>query len=291
MGVSNTVKTVFLLVLLAALFMAVGYAAGGTGGLTIAFVIALVVNGVSYWYSDKIVLRMHNAKPIESGDPSGVYGIVHELAVGARMSMPKVYRVSTPVPNAFATGRDPQHSAVAVTDGILRVLNKDELRAVLAHELSHIRNRDILISTVVAVLATAIMYLAYMLRWVLIFGGRRGDREGGASPLALLATIILAPLAAALLRAAVSRAREYMADESGADISADPRALAAALEKISDPRLLDRLQRERELSAAQSALVNLYIVNNFSGQTLLNLFSTHPPVEERIKRLRSMARR
>ena len=169
MGVSNTVKTVFLLVLLAALFMAVGYAAGGTGGMTIAFVIALIVNGVSYWYSDKIVLRMNNARPIGPDDPSGVYGIVHELAVGARMPMPAVYRVPTSVPNAFATGRDPGHAAVAVTEGILRVLNRDELRAVLAHELSHVRNRDVLISTVVAVLATAIMYLAYMLRWVLIF--------------------------------------------------------------------------------------------------------------------------
>ncbi len=289
MGYSNIFKTVLLLVLLSALFLGVGYMIGGRGGMATAFILSLVMNFGAYWFSDKIVLAMHKAKPIKQGDSLGVYEIVKDLSLTAKLPMPKVYLIPGQIPNAFATGRNPKNAAVAVTEGIVQILNKNELRGVIAHELSHIRNRDILIATIAASIASAIMYLAHMLQWAGMMGGHRGDRDGrGVNTLAMLVTIILAPLAATLIQAAVSRSREYMADDSGARIAGDPESLALALEKISNPKIARGFQGEGALAGAQSAFVHMYIVNNFKGESVMNLFSTHPPVKERVKRLRSI---
>ena len=206
--------------------------------------------------------------------------------------MPKVYLVPENVPNAFATGRNPQNAAVAVTEGILRFLDKRELRGVLAHEISHIGNRDILVSTIVASIASAIMYLAHMLQWIGLMGHRRDEEgRGGIHPLAMLFTIILAPLVATLVQAAITRTREFMADESGAHVSEDPEALASALQKISDPKLIKQFQKDEMMPDMQPAFSHLYIVNHFSGESVLSWFSTHPPVKERVKRLLSMGKK
>lgn len=289
----NQLKTVFLLAVLSGLFLAIGYGVGGRSGMAVALVMSIGMNFVSYWFSDKMVLAMHRARPIGPEHPSGVYQMIEGLCREAKLPMPKVYVVPEWSPNAFATGRDPQHAAVAVTEGILRILEPHELRAVLAHEISHVENRDILVSTVVASLASAIMYLAHMLQWAGMMGGmRRGDDEerGGVNPVVMLFTIILAPVVASLVQAAVSRTREFMADECGARHSGDPEALASALEKISDPSLVERFRRDEMNPAMQPAVAHLYIVNHFSGETLMSLFSTHPPTAERIKRLRAMKR-
>jgi heat shock protein HtpX len=213
--------------------------------------------------------------------------MVRELSLSANLPMPKVYLIPGQMPNAFATGRNPQNAAVAVTEGIIQILDKNELRGVIAHELSHIQNRDILVATIAASIASAIMYIANMLQWSAMMGGGRGDRDRGVNPLAMIVTIILAPLAATLIQAAVSRSREFMADDSGARMAHDPEALASALEKISSPRITRGFQNADALSGAQSAFVHMYIVNNFKGESVMNLFSTHPPVKERVKRLRS----
>jgi heat shock protein HtpX len=286
----NTLKTVFLLVILSCLFLAIGYAVGGRGGMAIAFTMSLLMNFGAYWFSDKIVLAMHKARPIKPGEPGEVYEIVEELCGIAKLPVPKVYLIPERTPNAFATGRDPSHSAVAVTEGILRILNKRELRGVLAHEISHIQNRDILVSTIVAAFASAIMYLAHMLQWAGLMGYGRNSREGGRgmNPIVMLVTIILAPLVATLIQAAVSRTREFMADESGAHVSDDPWALATALQKISDPQLTKRFQQDEMLPDMQPAFAHLYIVNHFSGESIMSWFSTHPPVKERVQRLLSM---
>jgi len=254
-----------------------------------AFIMSLLMNLGAFWFSDKIVLAMHKAQPIKPGDSSGVYEIVEELCGLAKLPMPKVYRVPEQTPNAFATGRNPNHAAVAVTDGILRILNKRELRGVLAHEISHIQNRDILVSTIVAAFASAIMYLAHMMQWAGMMGHGRGSREGGRgmNPIVMLVTIVLAPLVATLIQAAVSRTREYMADETGANVSQDPEALASALEKISNPDLVKRFQRDDMLPDMQPAFAHLYIVNHFAGESVMRWFSTHPPVKERVARLLS----
>ncbi len=288
----NMVKTALLLVLLSALFLAIGYLIGGQSGMFFAFIMSLVMNFGAYWFSDKIVLAMHKAQALKPGDSSGVYEIVEELCNLARLPMPKVYRIPEWTPNAFATGRNPKNAAVAVTDGILKILNKKELRGVLAHEISHIQNRDILVSTIVAAFASAIMYLAHMMQWAGMMGGHRGGRGGGrgVNPVVMLATVILAPLVATLIQAAVSRTREYMADESGAHVSEDPEALASALEKISNPQLVKRFQEEEMLPDMQPAFAHLYIVNHFSGESVMSWFSTHPPMKERVKRLRAMGR-
>jgi heat shock protein HtpX len=289
MGYSNIFKTVLLLVLLSALFLGVGYMIGGRGGMATAFMLSLIMNFCAYWFSDKIILAMHSAKPIKQEDSLGVYEIVKNLCIAAKLPMPKVYLIPGQIPNAFATGRNPQNAAVAVTEGIAQILNKNELRGVIAHELSHIRNRDILIATIAASIASAIMYLAHMLQWAGMMGGHRGDRDSrGVNPLAMLVTIILAPLAATLIQAAVSRSREYMADDSGARIAGDPESLALALEKISSPRITRGFQGEGALLGTQSAFVHMYIVNNLRGESVMNLFSTHPPVKERVKRLRAI---
>lgn len=282
-------KTAALLAALSAIFLSVGYALGGNSGMTMALVMALVMNVGSYWFSDKIVLSMHGAKELPPDHP--VTGLVREMAKTNSIPMPKVYGVPDRAPNAFATGRDPEHAAVAVTDGLLRVLNEREVRAVLAHELGHVQNRDILISTVVATLASAVMYIAHMAQWAAFMGGghRSGEQRGGIHPLALLLTVILAPLATMLVQMAVSRSREYLADETGARIARDPEGLAMALAKISDPQLIRRFQQEEAMPDMQPALSHLYIVNHFSAGSALSLFSTHPPVQERIERLRRLA--
>ncbi len=282
----NQIKTVLLLTTLSALFLGIGYSIGGQSGIVYALVMSLVMNFGAYWFSDKLVLAMHKAQPIGPGHSSGVYEIVQELCQKANLPMPKVYVVPEWAPNAFATGRNPEHAAVAVTEGILRILDPRELRGVLAHEISHIQNRDILVSTIVASIASAIMYLAHMLQWVGLAGHRRDeDNRGGMNPLAMLFTIILAPLVATMVQAAISRTREFMADESGAHVCEDPEGLASALEKISNPSLLKKFRKDEMLPDMQPAFSHLYIVNHFSGKSVFNWFSTHPPVEERVKRL------
>ena len=276
----NTVKTTLLLGLLTGLFIAIGGLLGGRSGMWVAFVMALIMNFVSYWFSDKIVLAMYRARPLGEADAPIVHRIVRGLATKARIPMPRLYGIPSPQPNAFATGRSPQHAAVAVTEGILRIMNEEELEGVLAHELSHVLNRDVLISTVAATIAGAISMLAHAAQWGLMFGGR-DDEDRGANPIALIATIIFAPLAAMLIQLAVSRSREYEADASGARLTRRPLGLASALAK---------LQRAAEMVPmdANPATAHLFIVNPLSGRSFTRLFSTHPPVEDRIARLERM---
>ncbi|MBP2675231.1 MAG: htpX [Deltaproteobacteria bacterium] len=277
----NTLKTTFLLALLTVLFVLVGKAIGGQSGMVFAFGLAVVMNVGSYWFSDKIVLRMYGAREVTESEAPQLHGTVRRLSLAAGVPMPKVYIMAQESPNAFATGRDPQHAAVAVTEGILRVLTPEELEGVLAHEMAHVRNRDILIQTVAATLAGAIMMLANMAKFAAIFGGGRDDREGGGGGLQLLAMAILAPLGAMLVQMAVSRSREYLADETGAKFCGKPEALARALEKIS------RWSQQVPMHASP-ATAHMFIMSPLTGGGILSLFSTHPPVEKRIERLLAM---
>ncbi|HYR95226.1 MAG TPA: zinc metalloprotease HtpX [Candidatus Binatus sp.] len=280
---SNALKTTALLGLLTGLLLWVGQFLGGTQGLVLALVFAAVMNLGSYWFSDRIVLAMYRARPLTENDAPDLFRIVRELAVGAHMPMPRVYLIPTDSPNAFATGRSPEHAAVAVTEGIMRLLTLDELRGVLAHELSHVKNRDTLISAVAATLAGVVLMVARMAQWAAIFGGmRRDEREEGGGALGFLLMIIVAPIAAMLIQLAISRAREYQADATGAQLSHAPQSLAAALEKIA-------VASGRIPLPAGPATAHLWIVNPLRGDWLANLFSTHPPVEERVRRLRTMA--
>ena len=278
---SNVFKTGLLLAVLTAMLVIIGGAIGGQQGMVIAFFFALVMNFFSYWFSDKMVLAMYGAQPIEESQAPGLYAIVRRLATKAQIPMPRVYLIPSETPNAFATGRNPEHAAVAVTEGIMRILDQDELEGVLAHELSHVKNRDILISTIAATLAGAITYLAHMAQWAAMLGGRRDDDEGGSNPIAMIAMAILAPIAAMLVQLAVSRAREYQADATGARLAGRTWGLAKALEK------LQMAQQVTPMNANPST-AHLFIVNPLSGQALMNLFSTHPPLEQRIARLRAM---
>ena len=279
---SSMLKTGVLLGVLTALFVVIGYALGGQQGMVVAFAFAVAMNMFSYWFSDKIVLAMYGARPISEAEAPRLYAIVRRLATRAQIPMPPVYLIPTDAPNAFATGRSPDHAAVAVTEGIMRILDEDELEGVLAHELSHVRNRDVLISTIAATLAGAITYLAHMMQWAAFFGGgRSSDDEEGGSPWAMLLLAILAPFAAMLVQLAVSRAREYQADASGARLAGRSSGLAKALEKLETAA-------RAEPMPANPATAHLFIVNPLSGQTLMRLFSTHPPTEERIRRLRAM---
>ncbi len=284
----NMLKTAFFLTVLTLLFIAVGGLLGGRSGMIMAFAFALVMNFVSYWFSDKIVLAMYRARPVTEAEQPELVKAVRHLAQLADMPMPKVYVIPSEVPNAFATGRSPQHAAVAATEGILRMLNQDELIGVIAHELSHVRNQDVLISTIAAAVAGAIYMLADMARWSMFWGGMgrdRDDRNNGAFQLvAMMAIAVIAPIAAMLVQMAISRSREYQADESGARLCRKPLALASALQKISS--VADRHPME-----ANPATAHLFIVNPLSGRGLFNLFSTHPPVERRIEILESLARR
>ncbi|MFU2210745.1 zinc metalloprotease HtpX [Solidesulfovibrio sp. C21] len=285
---SSQFKTALLLGLLTALILIVGQAMGGRQGLVIAFFFAVVMNLGSYWFSDKIVLSMYGARELSPSDAPGVHAMVEELAQNAGIPKPRVMIVAQDSPNAFATGRNPEHGVVCVTAGILRLLSPEELRGVLAHELSHIKNRDILVQSIAAVLGGAVMMMANMLQWGAIFGmGRNSDDEGGGGGggvLGALAMALLAPIAATLIQMAISRSREYLADATGAKISGTPLALAGALGK------LESYARQIPMQASP-ATENMFIVNPFAGVSMASLFSTHPPTEERIRRLRDMAGR
>jgi heat shock protein HtpX len=280
---TNVLRTTILLAALTALFLVIGAALGGNQGLFIAFVFALLMNFASYWFSDKIVLSMYGAREVSPNEAPDLHRLVQRLAQRAGIPMPRVYIIPSDAPNAFATGRNPQHGALAVTEGILRMLDTDELAGVLAHELGHIRNRDTLIMTVAATLAGAITMLAHMAQWGAIFGFGRRDSEdsGGGGMLGLLFMAILAPIAATLIQLAISRSREYFADSTGAAIAGAPSGLARALEKL-------HYASQRLPMEANPATAHLFIVNPLTGGSLVNLFSTHPPIEERIRRLRRM---
>ncbi len=280
---SNVFKTGLLLAVLTVMLILLGGALGGRQGMFIAFFLALAMNFVSYWFSDKIVLAAYGARPIDEASAPRLYAIVHRLATRAGVPMPRVYMIPSETPNAFATGRNPDHAVVAVTEGIMRILDEEELEGVLAHELSHVKNRDVLISTVAATLAGAITYLAHMAQWAAMFGGRsRDDDEGGSNPIAMIFLAILAPIAALLVQMAVSRSREFQADATGARVAGRPWGLMKALEK------LQMANQAMPIADATPATAHLFIVNPLSGQMLMRLFSTHPPLEERIARLRAM---
>lgn len=280
----NSVKTVILMAALTALVIVIGGYFGGNQGMVIAFIFALMMNLISYWFSDKIILAMYRAQEVSRNQAPQLYSIVERLTSQAGLPMPKVYIIPSHTPNAFATGRSSRHAAVAVTQGILRLLDEEELEAVLAHELSHIHNRDILIATIAAVLAGAITMLAHMLRWTAMFGGWGGGgerRRGGG--LELLALLILAPIAALLIQLAISRSREYMADEGSARLTSRPLALASAL------RRLEAGVAARPMVEANPSTAHLFIVNPMRESFLVNLFSTHPSVGRRVARLEKLA--
>jgi len=280
----NRLKTTLLLSLLTILMVFMGGAIGGQSGMVFAFLMALGMNFFSYWFSDKIVLKMYGAREIGEQEPPAFYRMVLRLAGQAGLPMPKVYIIPDNSPNAFATGRDPEHAAVAATEGILRILSPEELEGVMAHELAHVQNRDILIGTIAATFAGAISMIGNMLQWGAMFGAGRGDDEEGGSLIGSLALAIIAPIAAMLIQMAVSRSREYLADESGASICGRPLALASALRKLQNASQMIPMQDARPATA------HMFIVNPLTGGNLMKLFSTHPPMEERIARLERMAR-
>ncbi|MGB7970443.1 MAG: zinc metalloprotease HtpX [Candidatus Deferrimicrobiaceae bacterium] len=276
----NALKTGVLLVLLTVLFVAIGSYVGGRGGMVMAFAFAVLMNAGAYWFSDKIVLKMYRAQEVSEAEAPELHAIVHRLATAASVPMPKVYILPSDSPNAFATGRNPQHAAVAVTRGIMKILAPDELEGVLAHEMAHVKNRDILIGTVAATLAGAVMMLARFAQFAAIFGGGR-DRDEGGGALGLLAMAIIAPIGAMLVQMAVSRSREYQADASGARFCGRPDSLARALEKISSTS--KRIPLE-----STPATAHMFIMSPLSGRRMMSLFSTHPPMEKRVERLRAM---
>ncbi|OGQ48339.1 MAG: protease HtpX [Deltaproteobacteria bacterium RIFCSPLOWO2_02_FULL_47_10] len=277
----NYIKTGLLLIILTMIFVLVGGYFGGQQGAIYAFIFAFIMNMISYWFSDKIVLAMYKAKEVNVNEVPEIYNIVRGLAVAAEMPMPKVYIAPQDSPNAFATGRSPKHAAVCVTQGILNILNREELKGVIAHELSHIKNRDTLIMTVAATIAGAITMIANWARWAAIFGGRGSrDREGGG--IGMLVMLIVAPIAAMLIQLAISRSREYAADKRGAQIAGTPTGLSAALLK------LEKGNKVYPMDASQ-ATAHLFIVNPLRADAIAALFSTHPPIRERVKRLESMA--
>ena len=282
----NQLKTAFLVVALTVLLVLVGDLWHGTGGMIVFLGIALVMNGVAYWFSDRIALASAQAHEVSPAEAPMLFRLADRLALQYGVPRPRVYVSPDPSPNAFATGRNPSHAAICVNDGLLRILDEEELYGVLAHEFGHVRNRDILISSVVAVLAGTITLIANVAQWGLMFGGYGGrdDRQQGAgSAIVGLVMIIVAPIAALLIQLAISRSREYQADRSGAEVSGDPLALASALRK------LERASQAIPSPTAQPAFAHLYIVNPLSGGTFAGLFSTHPPIEERIRRLEEMA--
>jgi heat shock protein HtpX len=280
----NTFKTFILLAGLTALFLFIGQALGGRTGLKMALMFAVIMNFVSYWFSDKIALAMSGAHPVSENEAPALYRSVRELCQRAELPLPRLYIIDSPTPNAFATGRNPEHAAVAVTSGIMSILNRDELEGVLSHELAHVKNRDILISSVAAVIAGAISQLAYMAQWAMIFGGYGRDRDDGerGGLLGGLLMIIVGPIAAMLIQMAISRSREFQADATGARICGRPLSLANALLKLEQANR----RLPMEVSPAQA---QMYIVNPLSSGLLVKLFSTHPPMAERVKRLQEMA--
>ena len=279
---SNQLKTTLLLTLLSVLLIYIGQILGGHSGMIIAFVFAAIMNVGAYWFSDKIVLALYRAQPLEQEHE--IYGLVREIAQRARMPLPRLYRIPSEAPNAFATGRNPAHGVVVVSDGLLRILSTEELKGVLAHEMSHIKNRDTLISAIAATIASCIVMLANMAKWAAIFGGMSGrrdgeDRHGGA--LGFLFMAILAPLAASLIQMAISRSREFQADANGAQFAGGASGLISALQKIH------AAARQMPLERATPATAHLFIINPLTAGSFLQLFSTHPPIEQRIERLKN----
>lgn len=283
MTTGNTIKTVGLLTALTMLLMLIGQFVGGPSGAAIFLLIALVLNFGAWWFSDKLALRMSGAREVSEAEEPELHSMVENLSMLARLPKPRVYVIDNESPNAFATGRNPEHAAVAVTTGIQRLLSKDELAGVMAHELAHIRNRDTLISAVVATIAGAITWIANMLQWTAIFGGFGRDDEEGGNIIGMLALAILAPIAAMIIQLAISRSREFSADATGARILGDPLPLASALEKLQTG-----VQR-RPMAQTNPATQHLFIVNPIAGATVSKLFSTHPPTAERVARLQQMA--
>jgi len=278
----NTVKTVFLMTVMFVLFLAVGYLVGGRGGMAIAFVFALMMNFGSYWFSDKIVLSMYKAKEVTREEAPKFYNMVEQLAQNAHIPMPKLYIIEDDTPNAFATGRNPEHAAVAATTGILRGLSNEEMAGVIAHELAHVKHRDILTGTIVSTVVGTITFIAQMAQWAMIFSGRSDDDDNGGL-IGSLVLMIVAPIAATLLQLAISRSREFAADAGGAEISRNPLALAEALEKISYGNEM------KPIDHAGPATAHMFIINPLRGGGINKLFSTHPPIEERVARLRQIA--
>lgn len=275
----NSIRTALLLGALTGLIMVIGRYLGGHQGMVIAFFLAMIMNFGSYWFSDKIVLKMYRARPVSESEAPKLHRIVRELALQADLPMPKICIMPSDSPNAFATGRNPEHAVVAVTEGIMKVLHEHELRGVLAHELAHVKHRDILIGSIAATLAGAIMIVASMARWAALFGGFGGrDDDDGGGMIGLIAMSILAPLAAVLIQMAISRSREYAADAAGASYAGSPQGLAKALKKIS-------FASRRVPMKAEPATAHMFIMNPLSGKSMMGLFSTHPPVEKRIERL------
>lgn len=277
----NQIRTTVLLALLTVLILLIGQWIGGRQGMLIALLIAAAMNFFSYWYSDKLVLKMYRAQQVGPQDAPELYATVQTLSRRANLPMPKLYVIPQEAPNAFATGRNPEHAAVAVTEGLLKLMNREEVMGVLAHELAHVRNRDILIGSIAATMAGAIMMLANMARWSAIFGGgyRNDEEGGGGGALGLIVMSILAPLAAMLIQMAISRSREYMADATGASFAGNPEGLAKALEKLG-------AYSKRLPMQANPSTAHMFIVNPLSGRSFMSWFSTHPPLEERIARLR-----
>jgi len=277
----NTMKTFLLMGVLTLMLVFAGGLAGGKTGMTIALIMAFGMNFFSYWFSDKIVLKMYGAQPVTEAEAPELYGMVRRLAQRAQLPMPKVAIINEDQPNAFATGRNPEHGTVAVTTGIMRILSREELEGVLAHELAHIKNRDILVGTIAAAIAGAISYLAQMAQFAMIFGGGRHDDDDGGSPIGTIVMMIVGPIAAMLVQMAISRSREYGADAGGAEICGNPLYLANALNKL-------QMASQQIPMQANPATAHMFIVNPLSGGALMNLFSTHPPMEERIARLKAM---
>ncbi len=278
---TNQLKTGLLLGLLTAIILLFGRMLGGQTGLVLAFILAIAMNVGSYWFSDRIVLSMYKARELGPDDAPALHRMVEELATRGGMPKPRIFLIPQEAPNAFATGRSPNNSVVAVTEGIMHLLSLEELKGVLAHEIGHIKNRDILIQSVAATLAGVIMFVSSMVKWAAIFGMGGSDDEGG-NPFLAIVLAIVAPIAAMLIQMAISRSREYLADRTGAQLSGNPRHLAGALEK------LDAYSRRVPMKQGNQATAHLFIVNPFSGQSLANLFSTHPPVQERIQRLMAL---
>lgn len=278
----NTMKTVLLMSILTVLFVFLGNLFGGQGGMFIAFLFAVLMNFGTYWFSDKILLRMYGAQELDPSRYRDVYRMTEELTQRAGLPMPKLYMINGDQPNAFATGRNPQNAAVALTDGIVRLLSRDELRGVIAHELAHVKHRDILVASIAATFAGAISMIANMAQWAMIFGGgRSSDDEGGSHPIAGIAAMIIAPLAAMMIQMAISRSREFLADEGGAQMAGNPLSLASALKKL-------HARSEEIPMKASPSTAHLFIVNPLFGGGLIKLFSTHPPMVERVARLEAM---
>ncbi|HEB75868.1 MAG TPA: zinc metalloprotease HtpX [Nitrospirae bacterium] len=278
----NTFKTFMLLTIMTLFFVWVGGFLGGRTGMTFAIVFAAAMNFFAYWFSDKVVLKMYRAREVTEAEAPELYSIVRRLAQKASMPMPKVYIINGEQPNAFATGRNPKHAAVAVTTSIMRLLSPEELEGVIGHELAHIKHRDILVSSIAATIAGAISYLAQMAQWALIFGGFGRSDDDNGNPFVALIMMIVAPIAAMIVQMAISRSREFAADAGGARITGNPRYLASALRKL-------QTASERIPMNTNPATSHLFIVNPLSGRQVAKLFSTHPPVEERIARLESMS--